>query len=107
MSVGYLLAAFFQYWNTFDYKKHVVSLGGGRGAPLLEKNAMGEEHCWPTHNGLAIQDPFENFYNVAHVVKNNGFARVREEISRAYTLVSEGKDMDALCEIKTVDEKEP
>jgi DNA polymerase sigma len=99
MSVGYLLASFFSYYNDFDYKKYVVSLGGGRGVPLLEKNAMGEEHCWPTHNGLAIQDPFEYFYNVAHVVKNNGFATIREEISRAYTLIADGDGVDVLDKI--------
>ena len=60
---------------------------------------MGEEHCWPTHNGLAIQDPFEYFYNVAHVVKNNGFATIREEISRAYTLIANGDGVDVLDKI--------
>lgn len=81
-----------------------MSLGRGMGGPLLEKSAMGEEHCWPTHSGLAVQDPFEFFYNVAHVVKSNGFATVREEFSRAYTLVCEGKSLDEICEEAAEDE---
>ena len=88
MEVGYLLAAFFRYYAyQFDFRRFVVSLySGGR---LLEKDMMGEVHCWPVHVGLGIQDPFENFYNVGHVVKTAQFSRIRKECSRAFSLVAD------------------
>ena len=88
MEVGYLLAGFFRYYAyQFDFRRFVVSLyPGGR---LLEKDMMGELHCWPVHVGLGIQDPFENFYNVGHVVKTAQFYRIRKECARAFSLIAD------------------
>ena len=55
-------------------------------------------HCWPCHLGLAIQDPFETFYNVGHVVKLWQFHRIRREFARAYTVLVEGGGLDKVCE---------
>ena len=99
-TVGELLASFFKYYAfEFDYRQHVVSLDG-----VIPKDLQGELHCWPVHNGLAIQDPFETFYNVAHVVKNNHFFKIRNEFALAYTKICKAttKDckglIDSLCE---------
>ena len=100
-TAGELLASFFKYFAfEFDYRSHVVSLEG-----VVPKDLQGELHCWPVHNGLAIMDPFETFYNVAHVVKNNNFFKIRNEFARAYTLICDAntKDckglVDCICEV--------
>jgi terminal uridylyltransferase len=36
---------------------------------------------------LAIEDPFELFYDVAHVVKASNFQHIRREFSLAYTKI--------------------
>ncbi|GMH70660.1 hypothetical protein TrLO_g7070, partial [Triparma laevis f. longispina] len=112
IEVGYLLAGFFRYYAfQFDFRRFVVSLyTGGR---LMEKDMMGEVHCWPVHVGLAIQDPFETFYNVGHVVKTAQFHRIKRECARAFSLIADaGSDggpdienlLDMVCEEVAVEE---
>ena len=69
---------------------------------------MGEVHCWPVHVGLAIQDPFETFYNVGHVVKTAQFHRIKRECARAFSLIADAgspggteidKLLDQVCEV--------
>jgi hypothetical protein len=35
-------------------------------------------------NGLSIEDPFETFYDVAHVVKGSNYHHIRSEFASAY-----------------------
>ena len=93
-SMGVLLASFFHYYaNEFDYKKHVVSLNTMHSAPLMEREIKAEEDGWSLfRQGLAIEDPFEQFYDIAHVVKASNFAHIHREFSLAYT-----KIVDAAC----------
>ena len=82
-SVGSLLAGFFKYYAyEFDFRKHVISLNG-----IIDKDLLGETHCWAVHNGLAIQDPFEAFYCISHVVKLPSFQRIRKEFAPAYAKI--------------------
>jgi len=36
---------------------------------------------------LAIEDPFETFYDVAHVLKASSFQRIRREFALAYSKI--------------------
>jgi len=88
-SMGVLLASFFHYYAyKFDYKKHVVSLNTMHSSPLMEREIKAEEDGWSLfRQGLAIEDPFEQFYDVAHVVKASNFAHIQREFSLAYTKI--------------------
>jgi terminal uridylyltransferase len=93
-SLGALLASFFHYFAyDFDYKKHVISLNRMHSSPHLEREIKAEEDGWSLfRQGLAIEDPFEQFYDVAHVVKASNFSHMLREFSLAYT-----KIFDAAC----------
>ena len=106
-TIGVLLASFFHYYAyTFDYKKHAVSLGN----KLVEKEVKAEEDGWSVYkSGLAIEDPFELFYDVAHVVKANNFLHIKKEFALAYSKIANeaqskrdittGKELiDLICE---------
>ncbi|KAK1736953.1 terminal uridilyltransferase [Skeletonema marinoi] len=112
-TIGVLLASFFHYFAyTFDYKKHVVSLGN----KLVEKEVKAEEDGWSVYkSGLAIEDPFELFYDVAHVVKANNFLHIKKEFALAYSKIANeaqskrdiitGKELiDMICEPVSQDE---
>ena len=88
-ATGALLASFFHYFAYgFDYHKTVVSLNMKHSAPPLEKEIKAEEDGWSMfRQGLAIEDPFEHFYDVAHVVKANNSQHLRREFSLAYTKI--------------------
>jgi len=88
-SVAILLAEFFRYYMyafCFDFKKHVVSLNTNYGTGLIEKEAKAESDAWSVYRQiLAIEDPFETFYDVAHVLKPGTFQRVKREFAMAYS----------------------
>jgi terminal uridylyltransferase len=106
--LGVLLASFFCYFAyEFDYKKYIVSLDTRHGE-LKEKEMKAEEDGWSLFKpGLAIEDPFEHFYDVAHVVKTSNFHAIQKEFAFAYTKIinsaygngGSGKDLiDFICE---------
>lgn len=88
--VGRILAAFFHYYAfEFDYKKHVVSLQTHRYG-IMEREAKSESDGWKSYGqSLCIEDPFETFYDVAHVLKPLTFQRMRREFALAYTKIAE------------------
>lgn len=89
ISLGALLASFFHYFAyDFDYKKHVVSLSTKHSSHSMEREVKAEEDGWSLfRQGLAIEDPFELFYDVAHVVRAPNFQHIRKEFSLAYTKI--------------------
>ncbi|KAL7536174.1 hypothetical protein ACHAXR_006955, partial [Thalassiosira sp. AJA248-18] len=89
-SLGAILASFFYYFAyEFDYKKHVVSLNTKHSSPHTEREVKAEEDGWSLfRHGLAIEDPFELFYDVAHVLKATNFQHIRKEFSLAYTKIA-------------------
>jgi DNA polymerase sigma len=113
--VGRILASFYHYYAyEFDYKKHVVSLQSHRYG-TIEREAKGENDGWKCFGqSLSIEDPFERFYDIAHVLKPSSFQRIRREFALAYTKIIEsfqaaggsGEDfndfgkklIDAICE---------
>ena len=83
-SLGELFAGFFRFyaWD-FDHERHVVSARtGGR----LERVIKAEADGWPLHGRLAIEDPFETWYDVAHVLKLRSWRWMLAEMARAWQL---------------------
>ena len=76
----------------------------------MEKEIKAEEDGWSLfRQGLSIEDPFELFYDVAHVLKASNFQLIRREFALAYTKiinaatsnkkVNTGKNLlDSICE---------
>ena len=85
-NVAELMMEFFRYyaWN-FDYKKSCISVREGRAVPKLLK---AETDAWPVNDRLAIEDPFESGYDVAHVMKATQMSYLKKELLRAFTLCS-------------------
>ena len=115
LNIGFLLASFFRYFALeFDYKNHVVSLNSNGLRALIEKESKAESDGWKLGTSasiLAIEDPFETFYDVAHVLKPSSFQKVKKEFVYAYSkivdIIWKGKFddanignvlLDALCE---------
>ncbi|TFJ86179.1 hypothetical protein NSK_002387 [Nannochloropsis salina CCMP1776] len=85
--VGELLVAFFWYYSwEFDYRDLVLSVRMG-GAMKKERKA--EEDGWAVNSRLAIEDPFETWYNVTHFLKEGKHRHIRQEFARAYALCVE------------------
>jgi DNA polymerase sigma len=85
-SVGELLAGFFQYfaWE-FDYRSNIVSIQAFPDQVL--KSQKIEIDAWTKHERLSIEDPFETWYDVAHIIKGAQMAYIRKEFLRAHTLI--------------------
>ena len=86
-SLGELLALFFRHyaWDV-DYRNLVVA---PRTACVLPKANKAELDCWPQNPHLAIEDPFETHYDVAHVLKYPKHQLVRKEFMRASKLIDD------------------
>ena len=91
LSLSILLASFFRYYAyEFDYKKFVVSLQATASNGMIEREVKAELNGWKIFStGLAIEDPFEIFYDVAHVLKGYNFHRMRNEFALAYTKIAD------------------
>jgi DNA polymerase sigma len=118
LSLAILLASFFRYYAyEFDYKQHVVSLQSRLSSPKMEREIKAEVDGWKVYStGLAIEDPFETFYDVAHVLKGGNFHRLRNELALAYTKIIEAVEtpgspsgidlIDLLCEPVTENQED-
>ena len=86
-SVGILLSSFFRYYaHEFDYKKQVISLSSPHN--MVERETKAEHNGWKLYGpALCIEDPFETFYDVAHVLKPSTFATLKQEFTRAYSII--------------------
>ena len=110
LSLSILLASFFRYYAyEFDFKKYVVSMQATATNGMVEREVKAELNGWKVFStGLAIEDPFESFYDVAHVLKGYNFHRLRNEFAFAYTKIADsagnsnartGRDLiDWICE---------
>lgn len=118
LSLAILLASFFRYYAfEFDYKRHVVSLHSTKKRGLVEREIKAEINGWKVYStGLAVEDPFETFYDVAHVVKGANFHRLRNELALAYTKIinavesgnaATGMDLiNLICEPSELEDKD-
>lgn len=91
LSLAILLASFFRYYAyEFDYKRHVVSLHSTYSRGLVEREAKAELDGWRNYSAaLTIEDPFETFYDVAHVLRGGYYHRIRREFAVAYSKIAD------------------
>ena len=73
-----LLLEYFRYFAwMFDYRHSVVSIH--RNGDVIEKIEKYERTAWMHSDNLSIEDPFEIFYDVAHVIKPTQMTYIRKE----------------------------
>ena len=91
LSLGILLASFFRYYAfEFDYKRHVVSLHSNGIHGVVEREVKAELDGWRNYSAaLTIEDPFETFYDVAHVLRGGYYHRIRREFAVAYSKIAD------------------
>jgi terminal uridylyltransferase len=91
LSLAILLASFFRYYAyEFDYKRHVVSLHSTASRGVVEREVKAELDGWRNYSAaLAIEDPFELDYDVAHVLRGGNYHRIRREFAMAYTKIAD------------------
>lgn len=91
LSLAILLASFFRYYAyEFDYKRHVVSLHSTASRGVVEREVKAELDGWRNYSAaLAIEDPFELDYDVAHVLRGGYYHRIRREFAMAYTKIAD------------------
>lgn len=91
LSLGILLASFFRYYAyEFDYKRHVVSLHSTITHGIVEREVKAELDGWRNYSAaLTIEDPFERFYDVAHVLRGGYYHRIRREFAVAYSKIAD------------------
>eukprot|EP00536_Pseudo-nitzschia_multiseries_P003407 jgi/Psemu1/236663/estExt_Genewise1.C_520083 len=91
LSLAILLASFFRYYAyDFDYKRHVVSLNSTNGHGIVEREVKAELDGWRNYSAaLTIEDPFETFYDVAHVLRGGYYHRIRREFAVAYSKIAD------------------
>jgi terminal uridylyltransferase len=71
-----LLIGFFQYYGwEFNFQEYVVSLQGPK-----KKIEKAEQCAWYNHARLSVEDPFEEWYDVAHVIKGPQMEYIRKEL---------------------------
>jgi len=107
LSLAILLASFFRYYAyDFDYKRHVVSLNSTNGHGIVEREVKAELDGWRNYSAaLTIEDPFETFYDVAHVLRGGYYHRIRREFAVAYSKIADvamGKTSSS-CNNRVVD----
>jgi hypothetical protein len=91
LSLAILLASFFRYYAyDFDYKKYVVSLHSTSARGLVEREVKAELDGWRNYSAaLTIEDPFETFYDIAHVLRGGYYHRIRREFAVAYSKIAD------------------
>lgn len=91
LSLAILLTSFFRYYAyEFDYKRFVVSLHSTASRGLVEREVKAELDGWRHYSAaLTIEDPFETFYDVAHVLRGGYYHRIRREFAVAYSKIAD------------------
>lgn len=91
LSLAILLASFFRYYAyEFDYRKCVVSLHSTGARGVVQREVKTELDGWRNYSAaLTIEDPFETFYDVAHVMRGGDYHRIRREFAIAYTKIAD------------------
>ena len=98
--LGRLLIQFFHHYSrVFDFVKGVASVRCGRFLTKEQKRwtkkdpgLRGDRHLF------CIEDPFETTHDLGRVMDRDTVRDVREEIDRAYKMLSQEKRWDEVCE---------
>ena len=98
MSIGELLVRFFYYYGfQLDYIHSVVTI---RQRGVLDREEKCCDSMWKMTMQLCIEDPFEDDYDVAHVITPSSSALIQESYM---ILVNMSKDYGQLSETDILD----
>ncbi len=87
-SAGDILLGYFYFFGfEFDWRRQVVSVISPE---TVLKEEKARNHGWKRHARLSIEDPFEDGYDVGHVLREETARRLRAEFARAYFILSGG-----------------
>ena len=87
-TTGELLLHFFKYFSwDFDYKHLIISIQSRIKPEANLKITKAELDGWSQHERLSIEDPFEHWYDVAHVVKGPQMSFMRGAFLSALTSI--------------------
>ncbi|KAK8813097.1 hypothetical protein WA158_002689 [Blastocystis sp. Blastoise] len=85
LSVGSLLCQFFYFYGyQYDFRHSVINI---RYHGDLSREDKVQSCSWTRHGRMSIEDPFENQYDIAHVLNEMTSRRIREEMIRAYQII--------------------
>ena len=111
-TVGELIIKFFTNIATkWPWNDSVISVGNGK---LLSRRQKQWVHQKPFVNNaiqdkkivrlgkhsLPVEDPFDELHDLSIVLDAEGVFEIRDEVLRAYTLIHDLADWDAICEVK-------
>lgn len=111
-TVGELIIKFFTNIATkWPWNDSVISVGNGK---LLSRRQKQWVHQKPFVNNaiqdkkivrlgkhsLPVEDPFDELHDLSIVLDAEGVFEIRDEVLRAYTLMHDLADWDAICEVK-------
>jgi DNA polymerase sigma len=86
-TVAELLVEYFHFFGwEFNYYKNYISIKSHK--KVLMKIDKVESDGWTNSDAIAIEDPFEDWYNVAHSLKQPQMSLIRREFIRAYTVIA-------------------
>lgn len=109
-SVGMLFKEFVHFFQAdFDWKNEAVSIRAGQRAPptsSLPLHIIRDGAAEP-HVGLSIEDPFQATKNLGDGMNAMSFARLKEELARAETLLVKGVSLSELLEPWSPPDSEP
>ena len=111
-TTGELVSGFFEslakHW---PWNNGVISVGSGKILTRKEKNWIANKPYISDaiqdsqikrlgKFSLPVEDPFDNKHDLSRVLDVEGIFEIRDEVLRAYQLISENTDWDTITEIK-------
>ena len=111
-TVGELIIKFFTNIATkWPWNDSVISVGNGKLLSRIQKqwvhqkpfvnNAIQDKKIVRLgKHSLPVEDPFDELHDLSIVLDAEGVFEIRDEVLRAYTLIHDLADWDAICEVK-------
>lgn len=84
--IDLLLGFFWDLAFGSDWRRYVISVRTGR---LVSKETKASTDSWKIHPRIAIEDPFEVSYDVAHVLRDSTYRKIRKEAARAFSILND------------------
>lgn len=111
-TTGELVSGFFESLaKDWPWNNGVISVGSGKILTRKEKNWVANKPYISDaiqdsqikrlgKFSLPVEDPFDNKHDLSRVLDVEGIFEIRDEVLRAYQLISENTDWDTITEIK-------
>ena len=111
-TTGELVSGFFESLaKDWPWNNGVISVGSGKILTRKEKNWVANKPYISDaiqdsqikrlgKFSLPVEDPFDNKHDLSRVLDVEGIFEIRDEVLRAYKLISENTDWDTITEIK-------